>query len=74
MDFQGFVNILARFTKGKSISEGDVLFGSGIDIGSISFVEFIMTLDEEYDLEIDVDTLDASIKTVGQLYARLKAA
>ena len=65
---------MARFTKAKSIFEGDVLFGSGIDIGSISFVEFIMTLEEEYDLEIDVDALDASIKTVGQLYARLSAA
>lgn len=71
MDYNGFVDILARFVKANPINPEDILFGAGIDIGSISFVEFIMTLEEEFDLDVDVDDLDASIKTVGQLYARI---
>lgn len=71
MDYDGFVAILTRFVKANPIGRDDILFGAGIDIGSISFVEFIMTLEEEFNLDIDVDDLDASIKTVGQLYARI---
>jgi acyl carrier protein len=73
LDWQGFVDILARFVKGKTISGDDILFGEGIDIGSVSFVEFIMTLEEEYGLDIDLDGLDGGIKTVRQLYDRLSA-
>jgi Phosphopantetheine attachment site. len=55
----------------QDASDDAILFGSGINISSIAFTEFIMELEETYDLDIDLDALDESVKTVGQLYARL---
>lgn len=49
----------------------DVLFGGGLDLSSIRFTEMIMELEEECDVEVDIDSLDASVRTVGQLFARL---
>ncbi len=40
-------------------------------ISSIAFAEFIMELEEETGLDIDIDDLDASIRTTDQLYDRL---
>lgn len=73
MDWDKFVSLLGKFVKKRPIGRDDVLFGSGIDISSIRFTEFIMTLEEEFDTEIDIDDLDASIRTVGQLYDRIAA-
>jgi len=48
-----------------------VIFGGGINLSSIGFTEFIMELEEVIGRDIDIDDLDASVRTVGQLYARL---
>ncbi|MGD9861575.1 MAG: phosphopantetheine-binding protein [Pseudodonghicola sp.] len=69
-----FSDLLRKYAKVQEIDRDDILFGSGIDISSIGFTEFIMELEEECDLDIDIDDLDASIQTVGQLYDRLNAA
>ena len=48
-----------------------ILFGAGLNLSSIRFTEFIMTLEEDLGIDIDIDDLDAKIQTAGQLYARL---
>ena len=68
-----FYRLLCKYAKVQAVSEGDVLFGSGLDLSSIAFTEFVMALEEETGLDIDIDGLDASIRTAGQLYARLNA-
>ena len=58
-------------TKAGPVSQGDVLFGSGLNLSLIGFTEFIMVLEEEQGIDIDVDPLDASIRPAGQIYARI---
>lgn len=70
-DWPTFSKTLAAFTKAGPVSQGDVLFGSGLNLSSIGFTEFIMVLEEEQGIDIDVDQLDASISTAGQLYERI---
>ena len=68
-----FLSLLAKYSKAEKIGFGDVLFGSGLNLSSIGFTEFIMELEEESGLDIDIDGLDASIKTVQQLFDFLSA-
>jgi len=68
-----FDQILQKYAKMQVIDDNDILFGSGVNLSSIAFTEFIMDLEEECDLDIDIDGLDASIQTVGQLYNHLAA-
>jgi acyl carrier protein len=70
-DWATFSKTLAAYTKAGQVSQDDVLFGSGLNLSSIGFTEFIMTLEEEQGIDVDVDQLDASIRTAGQLYARI---
>lgn len=65
-----FAQLLASHTQAKSVGQDDVLFGACLDLSSIGFAEFIMELEEEFGLGIDVDDLVASIKTAGQLHER----
>jgi acyl carrier protein len=71
IELRRFAELLSRYAKKDSIATDDVLFGSGLDLSSIGFTEFIMELEEEYGLDIDVDDLDASIRTAGQLHERI---
>lgn len=66
-----FDALLCKYARVQQVSSDDVLFGSGINISSIGFTEFIMELEEVFDLDIDLDALDESVKTVEQLYTRL---
>lgn len=72
-DWPAFAALLARFAKVQAVQPTDVLFRSGLDIPSIAFTEFIMELEDMTSAEIDLDGLDASIVTAGQLHARLFA-
>lgn len=71
IDRATFDSLLCKFAKTQVVSDDDVLFGRGLDISSIAFTEFIMELEEEAGIDIDIDDLDASIRTVGELFARL---
>lgn len=71
MDWHAFSTLLAQFAKASDIQPSDVLFSSGLDIPSIAFTEFIMELEDEAGMDIDLNALDESIKTAGQLYERL---
>ena len=71
IDRATFDSLLCKFAKTQVVSDDDVLFGRGLDISSIAFTEFIMELEEEAGIDIDIDDLDASIRNVGELFARL---
>lgn len=74
IDKSRFFELLARRARVEEVHEDDVLFGSGLDITSIAFTEFIMEVEEEFGMDIDPDELDQSIKTVGALHAHLDRA
>jgi len=71
VEVEGFLRLLRKYSKAPDAGMEDVLFGGGLDLSSIGFTEMIMELEEECDAEIDIDDLDASIRTAGQLFARL---
>jgi acyl carrier protein len=71
MDWDQFSTLLAKYAKVPAVTSADVLFRTGLDMASIAFTEFVMELEEITGLDIDLDSLDASIETVGQLYNRL---
>ena len=68
IDKAKFHGMLAKRARVETVSDGDILFREGLDMGSLAFTEFIMEIEEETGIDIDPDQLDASIKTVGQLY------
>ncbi len=74
LDWNQFSDLLRKYAKVQEIHPDDILFGGGIDLSSIAFTEFIMALEEDRGIDIDIDDLDVSIRTVGQLYDRLAAA
>ncbi len=71
MEVEGFLTLLAKAAKTDTVARESILFGAGLDLSSIAFLEFIMELEEVTGLDIDVDGLDASIRTAGQLHDRL---
>ena len=66
-----FCRLLGKHARKDSIRRDDILFGAGLDMASIAFAEFIMDVEEETGADIDLDSLDSSIKTAGQLYDRI---
>jgi acyl carrier protein len=64
MDWTAFSEILARRARVPVVLPASLLFGDGINISSVSFLESIMELEEQ-------SGLDISIRTAGQLYVRL---
>ena len=65
--------ILKRWVKRDDVPRDILIFRDGLNMSSIAFTEFIMEVEEEFDADIDADSLDESIKTVGQLLARLES-
>jgi acyl carrier protein len=73
LDKTVFLTLLQKYARTDDVSDDRILFGGGLDLSSIAFTEFIMDLEETADTEINIDALDASVRTVGQLWARLGA-
>lgn len=71
MDWSTFSALLAKFAKKPAVDRSSALFRSDLDISSLAFLEFIMTLEEDAGIDIDVDDLDSSIETAGQLFDRI---
>lgn len=69
-----FMTLLTKYVKADEVRAQDVLFGSGLNISSIAFAEFIMDLEESFDMDIDMEQLDNSIVTAGQLHERIETA
>lgn len=74
INWPDFAARLSRHARNHPVEVSSVLFGAGLNISSVSFLEFIMELEEDTGLDIDVESLDASITTAGQLYDRIFAA
>lgn len=74
IDWKSFSDLLSRYAKAPSVSPDEVLFRGGLNISSIAFTEFIMELEEVVGYDIDIDDLDESIRTAGDLYERLSAS
>ncbi len=74
LNWPEFAARLSRKARNHPVAEDSVLFGAGLNISSVSFLEFVMELEEDAGLDIDVESLDASIRTAGQLYDRIFAA
>ena len=68
-----FIILLSRHARGEAVEPGSLLFGEGLALSSINFLDFILDLEESYSLDIDVESLDASVRTAGQLYDRIFA-
>jgi acyl carrier protein len=73
VDWAVFQRLLGVYTKAPAVSPESLLFGAGLDLTSIGFTEFIMALEEEVGIDIDIDDLDASVRTAGQLFDRISA-
>jgi acyl carrier protein len=76
VDWTQFSQILARHARAETRLDGGVtpqtvLFGAGLDLSSVAFLESILEMEEDCGLEIDVESLDATIRTAGQLFRRL---
>lgn len=71
MEWRAFSTTLAEFVKVSDVKPSDVLFRNGLNIPSIVFTEFIMEIEEQTGMDIDLRTLDESIVTAGQLYERI---
>ncbi|MEQ8797083.1 MAG: phosphopantetheine-binding protein [Gammaproteobacteria bacterium] len=71
VDQSKFLELLKKHARAEQISMDDTIFGDGLNISSVRFTEFIMDLEEEFDMDIDIDDLDTSITKVGQLYERI---
>lgn len=76
MDWNKFAAILTRHARAEGRLDGGVapntvLFGAGLDLSSVAFLESILEIEEEIGADIDVEGLDAAIRTAGQLFARL---
>ena len=68
-----FLTRLREYSKNPDAQLTQILFDDGLDMSSVRFPEFIMTLAEDCDIDIDIGVLDASIETAGQLLERLNS-
>lgn len=71
-DREKILSLLAKHAKKDSVGWDEKLFGSGINLSSISYAEFIFDFEEVFDVEIDEDGLDSSIDTVGKFVEHLE--
>jgi acyl carrier protein len=44
----------------------DMLFGSGLNLSSISFTEFVVDFEDLFDIDVNMERLGADVKSVGQ--------
>lgn len=71
VDWARFSALPAPFARTPAVQASDVLFRSGLALSSIAFAEFIKELELATGQDIDLDSLDASVETAGQLQMRL---
>ncbi len=60
--------LLGKFAKLDGPAQPDALiFGDGLNMSSISFTEFVLQFEEDFDASIFVEDLGEEIKTAEQL-------
>lgn len=60
------LSMLAEHAGVENMTMNDKLFGGGIDLSSVAYTEFVLAFEDEFNTEIEMDSLDESIETVGQ--------
>ena len=73
IEWSRFAETLARYARVENVAPDDILFREGLNLSSIDFAEFILDLEEEFGLDIDVDALGPEIRTAGQLREAIEA-
>lgn len=60
--------LLGKFAKVDGpVEPGALIFGDGLNMSSISFTEFVLKFEEDFDAAIMVEDLGEEIKTAEQL-------
>ena len=65
-------DLLAKHAKVDTVRPDDKLFSGGINLSSVSYTEFVLDFEDTFDVEVDMESLDSSIETVGQFADVLK--
>ncbi len=66
------LSLLAEHAGVETIKPSDKLFGGGINLSSVAYTEFVLAFEEEFDVEVEMESLDESIETVGQFIEMLE--
>lgn len=66
------LNLLAEHAGVETVKPTDKLFGGGINLSSVAYTEFVLAFEEEFGVELDMDSMDASVETVGQFVDMLQ--
>lgn len=64
--------ILSSYAEGTTLSKDDRLFGTGLNLSSVSYTEFILEFEDTFDTEVALEGLDHSEMTVGTFIEVLK--
>ncbi len=68
MDKDEFRTRLVKYIKPETVSDEDTLFGDGLNMTSLNLTEFVMELEDEMGITIDIEAVETDVRTVGQLY------
>ena len=68
MDRTEFRTRLSKYVTPDAVSDEDVLFGDGLNMTSLNITEFVMELEDEMGVSIDIERVENDVKTVGELY------
>ncbi|CUK10382.1 phosphopantetheine-binding protein [Shimia thalassica] len=60
------LQLLSQYAEVPSIKMDDMLFGSGLNLSSISFTEFVVDFEDLFDIDVNMERLGADVKSVGQ--------
>lgn len=60
------LQLLSQYAEAPSIKMDDMLFGSGLNLSSISFTEFVVDFEDLFDIDVNMERLGADVKSVGQ--------
>ncbi len=66
------LTLLAEHAGVETINPSDKLFGGGINLSSVGYTEFVLAFEEEFDVELELEGVDASLETVGQFVEMLQ--
>ncbi|WP_428928104.1 acyl carrier protein [Marinibacterium sp. SX1] len=66
------LSLLAEHAGVEKVNPSDKLFGGGINLSSVAYTEFVLAFEEEFDVELDMDSMDTSVETVGQFIDMLQ--
>lgn len=64
--------LLSSYAEAETLSKDDKLFGSGLNLSSVSYTEFVLEFEDMFDTEVELAGLDHTDMTVGRFIEVLK--